>query len=103
MYVGGLPYATTDQELKDYFAGAGNVVSASVIMDKMTNRSRGFGFVEMATAEEANKAIELFNEKDFGGRTLIVNIAKPKEEGSARPRRSFGDRGGRGYRSDNAY
>jgi len=94
LYVGGLSYDTTDQELKDYFGGAGNVLSASIIIDRNTNRSRGFGFVEMSSAEEANKAIEMFNEKEFAGRNLTVNIAKPKTEGGDRPRRSFGDRGG---------
>lgn len=89
LYVGGLSYDTTDAELKDYFGGAGTVVSASIIMDRNTNRSRGFGFVEMSTEEEANKAIEMFNDKEFGGRNLSVNIAKPKTEGD-RPRRSFG-------------
>lgn len=94
LYVGGLSYDTTDEELKNYFGGAGTVTSASIIMDREINRSRGFGFVEMSSEEEANKAIEMFNEKEFGGRTLTVNIAKPKTEGGDRPRRSFGGGGG---------
>ena len=96
LYVGGLSYDTTDEELKSYFGGAGTVVSASIIMDREINRSRGFGFVEMSSEEEANKAIEMFNEKDFAGRNLTVNIAKPKTEGGDRPRRSFGGGGGSG-------
>src|SRR3989344_128081 len=86
LYVGGLSYDTTEDELKNHFGGAGTVTSASIIMDRETNRSRGFGFVEMSSEEEANKAIEMFNEKDFAGRNLTVNIAKP--------RRSFGGGGG---------
>ena len=95
LYVGGLPYATTDTELKEAFSQAGAVESAVIIMDKMSGRSKGFGFVEMSSDEEAQKAIELMNGKDFGGRTLTVNEARPMEE---RPRRDF--RGGgndRGY------
>lgn len=97
LYVGGLPYATTEDSLRAAFAQAGNVTAAQIIMDKMTGRSKGFGFVEMATAEEAQNAIAMFHGKDFEGRTLTVNVARPKEEGGA-PRRSFGggDRGGRG-------
>lgn len=100
LYVGGLPYATTDAELKDAFAQAGAVESATIIMDKMSGRSKGFGFVEMSSDEDAQKAIEMFNGKDFGGRTLTVNEARPMED---RPRRDFrgggGDRGGYGARS----
>ena len=100
LYVGGLPYATTDQELKDAFSKAGAVESAVIIMDKMSGRSKGFGFVEMSSDEEAQKAIETWNGKDFGGRSLTVNEARPMEE---RPRGGGGgggfrggDRGGRG-------
>lgn len=94
LYVGGLPYSTTDQELRDAFAQAGSVESAVVIMDKMSGRSKGFGFVEMSSDEEAQKAIESFNGKDFGGRTLTVNEARPMEE---RPRRDFRGGNGGGY------
>ncbi len=87
LYVGGLPYRTTDQELSEAFAQAGTVTSASIIMNKMTGQSKGFGFVEMSTDEEAQKAIEMWNGKEFGGRTLTVNEARPMEE---RPRGSFG-------------
>lgn len=93
LYVGGLSYDTTDDSLKNYFSGAGNVESATVITDKMSGRSKGFGFVEMATDEDAQKAIEMFNGKEFEGRNLTVNEARPME---ARPPRTGGfQRGGR--------
>lgn len=79
LYVGGLPYSTTDEDLAAAFADAGSVVSAVVIRDRMTGRSKGFGFVEFATAAEAHKAIDMFNGKDFGGRTITVNEARPME------------------------
>ncbi|MGE5392412.1 MAG: RNA recognition motif domain-containing protein [Candidatus Saccharibacteria bacterium] len=90
LFVGGIPYSTTDEELKDHFSQAGSVVSAQIIMDKFSGRSKGFGFVEMSNDDEANKAIEMFNGQDFGGRKLAVNEARPKTEG----RGGFG--GGRG-------
>lgn len=93
LYVGGLPYSTTQDELKDHFAAAGEVESATILTDKMTGRSRGFGFVEMATDEGAAKAIEMFNGQDFGGRRLTVNEARPME---ARAPRTGGFGGGRG-------
>jgi RNA recognition motif-containing protein len=89
LYVGNLPFQTTSDELKDHFAQAGSVESASVVEDRMTGRSRGFGFVEMATPEEAAAAIEQLNGKDFGGRNLTVN--------EARPRTDRGPGGGGGY------
>lgn len=92
LYIGGLPYSTTDDVLKDAFSKAGNVVSATVIIDKMTGRSRGFGFVEMATDEEAKSAIEMWNGKEFNGRTLTVNEARPM--GERPPRRDSGFGGG---------
>ena len=95
LYVGGLPYATTDAELSDAFAQAGAVQSAVIIMDKMTGRSKGFGFVEMTSDDDAQKAIDMWNGKDFGGRTLTVNEARPMQE---RPR---GGGGGGGYRGGN--
>ncbi len=79
LYVGGLPYSTTQDELRAHFAQAGDVVSADIVIDRMTNRSRGFGFVVMGYPEAANKAIEMFHDKDFGGRRLTVSIARPKE------------------------
>lgn len=92
LYVGGLPYSTTDTELKDAFAKAGSVVSATIIMDKMTGRSKGFGFVEMSSDAEAQAAIEMWNGKDFGGRSLTVNEARPLE--ARPPRRDNGGYGG---------
>lgn len=91
LFVGSLPWSTTSEELRALFADAGNVESADVIFDKMSGRSKGFGFVVMASDEEAQKAIELFNEKEFNGRTLVVNVARPKEE---RPRREYDNNGG---------
>jgi RNA recognition motif-containing protein len=79
LYVGGIPYSTTQDELKTAFAQAGSVTSATIITDKMTGRSRGFGFVEMASADEANRAIEMWNGKELGGRTLLVSLARPQE------------------------
>lgn len=91
LYVGGLPYKTTNDELKAHFAAAGEVTSATIIMDKMTGRSKGFGFVEFANDDEADKAISMFDGKDFDGRNLTVNEARPME---ARPQ-SGGFRGNR--------
>lgn len=85
LYVGGIPYRTTEEALKDAFAQAGQVVSTKIIIDRMTGRSRGFGFVEMATAEEAQKAIELWHGKEFEGRTLTVNEARPLEDRNGAP------------------
>lgn len=79
LYVGGLSYDTTEATLKETFSAAGTVESATIIIDKMTNRSKGFGFVEMATDEEAQKAIETLNGKELDGRTLTVNEARPME------------------------
>jgi len=79
LYVGGLSYSTTEPTLKSEFSKAGTVETAVVIMDKMTGRSKGFGFVEMATEEEAQKAIEMFDGKELDGRKVKVNEAKPLE------------------------
>ncbi len=79
LYVGNLAWATTDESLKNAFAAAGQVESATVITDKMSGRSRGFGFVEMANDDEATKAIEMFNGKDLDGRKITVNEARPME------------------------
>ena len=92
LYVGGLSYSTTEDTLRDAFSQAGAVESATIIMDRMSGRSKGFGFVEMASEDEAAKAIEMLNGKDLDGRTLTVNEARPQE-----PRREGGGfRGGRG-------
>ena len=80
LYVGNLPFNTTDAELQDLFAQAGMVKSAQVIRDRASGRSKGFVFVEMNSADEANSAISMFHGKDFNGRALTVNIARPREE-----------------------
>ncbi len=94
LYIGGLNYATTEQTLKDAFAQAGAVESANIIMDKMSGRSRGFGFVEMTNDADAEKAIEMFNGKELEGRKLSVNEARPMSDRP--PRRDGGFGGGRG-------
>ena len=90
LYVGGLPYATTEADLEDLFAEHGTVESARVITDRMTGRSKGFGFVEMGSQEEAEAAGEKLNNFELEGRTLVVNEAKPREK-----RGSFGGGGQR--------
>ena len=95
LYVGGLNYQTTSDALGNLFAQAGTVVSAIIINDKMTGRSKGFGFVEMSNEEESAKAIEMFNGQEFEGRKISVNEARPLED---RPRR---DSNGGGYNSNN--
>jgi cold-inducible RNA-binding protein len=104
LYVGNLSFRTTSDELREAFASVGTVESASVIEDRDTGRSRGFAFVEMATAEEAAAAIEQFNGKEFGGRNLTVNEAKPRADrggrgggfSGGRDRGGYGDGGDRG-------
>ena len=90
LYVGGVSYGTTEDAMREAFAQAGNVTSSKIIIDKMTGRSRGFGFIEMSSEAEAQKAIELWNGKELDGRTLTVNEARPLEE---RPPRSGGNGG----------
>ncbi len=90
LYVGGLPYSTSDDELRAHFESAGAVESATIIMDKMSGRSKGFGFVEMSNDGDADKAVSMFNGQDFGGRKLTVNEARPME---ARPPRTGGNGG----------
>lgn len=96
LYVGGLPFAATEPQLNELFAAHGTVESVRVITDKFTGQSRGFGFVEMSTAEEAKRAIDALNGTQFEGRTLTVNEARPQEPRSGGGGR--GDRGGRGGR-----
>lgn len=99
LYVGNLAFQTTSQDLQELFAQAGTVESASVVEDRETGRSRGFGFVEMATKEEGAAAIDQFNGKEVGGRPLKVNEAKPRENrgGGGGGRGGFGgNRGGGG-------
>jgi len=94
LFVGGLSYETTEATLRETFSKAGTVESAIVITDKISGRSKGFGFVEMSSEEEAQKAIEMFNGKEIEGRNVTVNEAKPLE---SRPRRSGFNRGDRGF------
>jgi len=80
LYVGGFPYETSEDELKEYFGSAGEVASVSIIIDRISGRSKGFGFVEMSSEEDAKKAIEMFNGKDFGGRNITVDEARPMKK-----------------------
>lgn len=80
LFVGNVSYQTAENDLRAYFAAAGQVVSCSLMLDKFSGKSRGFAFVEYGSAEEAAKAIEMFHEKDFQGRALAVNVARPREE-----------------------
>lgn len=91
LYVGGISYNSNDDALRDFFAQAGNVTSATIIMDRMTGRSKGFGFVEMSTEEEAAAAIDMLNGKELDGRQLSVSEARPMTE---RPPRREGGNGG---------
>lgn len=84
LYVGNLPYTMRDDELRELFSSYSSVTSASVVMDRMTGRSRGFGFVEMSDDNEADAAIQALNGKDSGGRALVVNEARPKSEDDRR-------------------
>ena len=98
LYIGGLSYGTTQDGLKEAFSKAGMVSSATIIIDKMTGKSRGFGFVEMPNDAEADAAINMFNGQQLDGRTLTVNEARPMAPRSDRPMRSF-DRGSNDRRS----
>lgn len=82
LFVGNIPYTTTDEELRDLFATAGAVKSARIITDFDTRRSKGYGFVEMTTAEEAEKAIQTLNGSSLNGRSIVVSEARPREGGS---------------------
>ena len=96
LYVGGLSYSTTSETLREYFAQCGTVESASVVTDKFSGQSRGFGFVEMATAEEAQRAIAELNSKELDGRKLTVNVSNPRPAGGGGGGpRGGGGRGGR--------
>lgn len=98
LFVGSLSWGVNDQQLEEFFASCGTVVSAKVIVDRDTNRSKGFGFVEMSSDDEAKKAVAELNGKDLDGRQITVSEARPREE---RPRGDFnrggGDRGGNRY------
>jgi len=84
LFVGNLSYQTMQDDLQEFFSQAGVVTSVNLMQDKVTGKSRGFAFVEYATAEEANKAVEQFHSKEFQGRALTVNIARPREERAPR-------------------
>lgn len=98
LYVGNLPYDVTNKDLEELFGQAGTCESASVVTDRSTGQSRGFGFVEMSSPEEAREAIERLDGKEFRGRTLKVNQAQPRPEG-----RGSGGGGGRGPRPRRSY
>jgi len=89
LFVGNINHTATENDLQDHFTAAGTVLAVNIIQDKFTGKSRGFGFVEMSCQEEASKAISTFHQKEFQGRPLTVNEARPREE-----RPSFGSRGG---------
>src|SRR5580765_7020929 len=93
LFVGNLPFTTTENDLQDHFGQAGSVIAVNVMQDRATGRSRGFAFVEMGSQDEANKAISMFHQKDFQGRPMTVNEARPREE---RPPGGGGYGGGRG-------
>jgi RNA recognition motif-containing protein len=93
LFVGNLSFKTTENDLQDAFAAHGTVVEANLMMDRMSGRPRGFGFVTMSTPEEAQKAIEAMHGKELDGRALTVNIARPREERAG----GGGGGGGRGY------
>jgi cold-inducible RNA-binding protein len=105
LFVGNLSFNTTENDLQDAFAAHGTVIEANLMMDRMTNRPRGFGFVTMGTAEEAQAAINALNGREIDGRALTVNVAKPREErsgggggGGGGGRRDYGGGGGGGGR-----
>lgn len=106
LYVGNLSFRVTSDDLHEHFAQAGTVESAKVVEDRETGRSRGFGFVEMTNPEEATAAIEKFNGQEYDGRNLVVNEARPREEGGGGGRGGYGggrggNRGGGGGRGGN--
>jgi RNA recognition motif-containing protein len=97
LYVGNLSFRVTSDDLHEYFSQAGTVESANVVQDRDTGRSRGFGFVEMASEDEANSAIAQFNGQEYDGRNMVVNEARPRENGGGGGGRG-GNRGGGGGR-----
>jgi cold-inducible RNA-binding protein len=105
LFVGNLSYQTMEGDLQDHFSAAGVVLNVNLMLDKFTGRSRGFAFVEFATSEEAQRAVEMFHGQELGGRPLTVNIARPREERPPREggfggggNRGGGGSGGGGYR-----
>lgn len=100
LFVGGLPFSTTDEELQQLFSAHGTVASAVVVKDRDTGRSKGFGFVEFENDEEGKAAEKALHNSDMGGRSITVNEARPKED---RPRRDFGGGGGGGNRDGGSF
>jgi cold-inducible RNA-binding protein len=109
LFVGNLSFKTTENDLQDAFAACGTVVETNIMMDRMTGRPRGFAFISMSTPEEAQKAIDTLHGKEFDGRALTVNVARPREDrppggggggGSRGPRREYGGGGGGGRGGD---
>ena len=100
LFVGGLSWDTTEDSLRNFFAAAGTVVSATVITDKYTGKSKGFGFVEMGSEEEAQKAMQTLNGQQLDGRAVAVNEAKPMQPREDRGPRAFGGGGGGGFNRD---
>jgi RNA recognition motif-containing protein len=98
LFVGNLSFQTMENDIQDYFAEAGTVSSVNLMMDKFTGKSRGFAFVEFSSTAEAQKAVDMFHNKEFQGRQLTVNIARPREERP--PMRSGAGGGGGGYREE---
>jgi cold-inducible RNA-binding protein len=98
LFVGNLSFDTTENDLQDAFAAHGTVNETNLMIDRTTNRSRGFAFITMSTVEEAQKAITAMNGVQLDGRAITVNVAKPREERPAGGRREFGGSGGGGYR-----
>lgn len=98
LFIGGLPYSLTDSQLQDHFSQCGTVLSAKVITDRWTGQGKGFGFVEMNTPQEAQDAITKLNNSSLGGRSIIVNEARPQEK---RENRSFDNRGFNNHRGNN--
>ncbi|MCE9608726.1 MAG: RNA-binding protein [Chthoniobacter sp.] len=97
LYVGNLSFDTTEMDLQDHFAQAGSVTETALMQDKFTGKSRGFAFVTMSSADEAQKAISMFHGQNFQNRALTVNEARPREDrpgGGGGPRKSFGGGGG---------
>jgi len=112
LYVGNLSFRVTSEDLQEYFTAAGAVESANVVFDRETGRSRGFGFVEMSTEDDANNAIAQFNGQEYDGRNMVVNEARPREDrgggGGGGGRRSgggggYGGGGGGGYGGGNRW
>ena len=100
LYVGNLSFRVTSEDLQEYFGAAGAVESANVVFDRETGRSRGFGFVEMADEDSANNAIAQFNGQEYDGRNIVVNEARPRENGGGGGRGRGGYNGGGGGRSE---